>query len=77
MPTPTDPTPAPSPAPRAPDAARQPARDPASGPARPPHDAEYLDHAHPVDGARSADDYTEEPGSHRRAPEGPALDVGG
>ena len=41
-----------------------------------PEHPEHPEHpAHPA-GARSADDYTEPPGSHRRA-DGTALDVGG
>ena len=58
--------------------------EPPGGP-RPP--AADDGHAHPADPthdlsdspahAQSPDAYTETPGSHRRTPDGPALDVGG
>ena len=46
------------------------------------HDAAIRPDAPPVEPSgltphpRSPDEYTEEPGSHRRAPDGPATDVG-
>jgi hypothetical protein len=48
----------------------------------PPADAPHpADAAHDLSDspihARSPDEYTEEPGSHRREADGPALDVGG
>jgi hypothetical protein len=52
-----------------------------------PAPAPSAEPAHPADAAhdlsdspihaRSPDDYTEAPGSHRRTADGPALDVGG
>ena len=46
------------------------------------HDAALRPDAPPVEPSgetphpRSPDEYTEEPGSHRRSPDGPATDVG-
>lgn len=60
--------------------------DPASPQARAPRQPPAEADQHPADPAhdlsdspvhaRSPDAYTEEPGSHRRGPDGPALDVG-
>ena len=54
------------------DAERRPAEPPQRAPDR--HDDLPRDH-HPAD-ARSPEEYTEPPGSHRKGRHGPATDVG-
>lgn len=60
-----------------------PTGEPSSAPAATPDDGS-ADHPspdaptapHQVPGARAPGDYTEPPGAHREAPDGPATDVG-
>ena len=69
------------------DAAHPSEPSPTVGGAPAPAPAPAAEPAHPADAAhdlsdspihaRSPDDYTEAPGSHRRTADGPALDVGG